>query len=167
MHRLFGNSLFNTVPDILLAVRNKPHSNQLCANLSHLISANGFPLFYVLRGKQQLLNARRNQTSLSPVLLPYKFTLLSNYPKWVDTLSRVLLPYKFTLLSNPNLYGSRSKQVLLPYKFTLLSNCRGFPAVRSRVLLPYKFTLLSNRQDTTLFYHRVLLPYKFTLLSNA
>ena len=122
MHRFFGNSLFNTLPDILLAVRNKPHSNQFCANLSHLISANGFPLFYVLRGKQQLLNARRNQTSLSPVLLPYKFTLLSNMKVWITTHIRVLLPYKFTLLSNAVGTDRTAILVLLPYKFTLLSN---------------------------------------------
>ena len=145
MHRFFGNSLFNTLPDILLAVRNKPHSNQFCANLSHLISANGFPLFYVLRGKQQLLNARRNQTSLSPVLLPYKFTLLSNMKVWITTHIRVLLPYKFTLLSNMLRKVCCQFSVLLPYKFTLLSNAVGTDRTAILVLLPYKFTLLSNQ----------------------
>lgn len=111
MHRFFGNSLFNTLPDILLAVRNKPHSNQFCANLSHLISANGFPLFYVLRGKQQLLNARRNQTSLSPVLLPYKFTLLSNLKFGKATLLAVYLQgrnynYNITFFIVSQLYNT-------------------------------------------------------------
>ena len=34
------------------------------------------------------------------VLLPYKFTLLSNMEFLTDELAEVLLPYKFTLLSN-------------------------------------------------------------------
>ena len=34
----FDNSLFSTVPDIPLVIRNKPHNNQLCADLSRLIS---------------------------------------------------------------------------------------------------------------------------------
>ena len=56
------------------------------------------------------------------VLLPYKFTLLSNmYDGYVGT-TPVLLPYKFTLLSNQNYFESKGKLVLLPYKFTLLSN---------------------------------------------
>ena len=33
-----------------------------------------------------------------------------------------LLPYKFTLLSNYVVEGKENKIVLLPYKFTLLSN---------------------------------------------
>ena len=34
------------------------------------------------------------------VLLPYKFTLLSNKKENTQKKSKVLLPYKFTLLSN-------------------------------------------------------------------
>ncbi len=34
------------------------------------------------------------------VLLPYKFTLLSNYQAVAVYAEKVLLPYKFTLLSN-------------------------------------------------------------------
>ena len=36
--------------------------------------------------------------------------------------SIVLLPYKFTLLSNQNVFFTPYVLVLLPYKFTLLSN---------------------------------------------
>lgn len=35
----FDNLLFNTVPDKPLVTRNKPHNNQLCADLSRFISA--------------------------------------------------------------------------------------------------------------------------------
>lgn len=35
----FDNSLLSIVPDIPLVIRNKPHNNQLCADLSRLISA--------------------------------------------------------------------------------------------------------------------------------
>ena len=35
----------------------------------------------------------------------------------------VLLPYKFTLLSNLRVREKGVIKVLLPYKFTLLSNC--------------------------------------------
>lgn len=35
----FDNSLSRIVPDIPLVIRNKPHNNQLCADLSRLISA--------------------------------------------------------------------------------------------------------------------------------
>ena len=35
----FDNSLSSIVPDIPLVIRNKPHNNQLCADLSRLISA--------------------------------------------------------------------------------------------------------------------------------
>lgn len=35
----FDNSFFNAVPDKPLATRNKPHNNQLCADLSRFISA--------------------------------------------------------------------------------------------------------------------------------
>ena len=41
------------------------------------------------------------------------------------TLGRVLLPYKFTLLSNKGSGKQCNQNVLLPYKFTLLSNCQG------------------------------------------
>lgn len=35
----FDNSFFNAVPDKPLATRNKPHNNQLCADLSRFFSA--------------------------------------------------------------------------------------------------------------------------------
>lgn len=35
----FDNSFFNAVPDKPLVTRNKPHNNQLCADLFHFISA--------------------------------------------------------------------------------------------------------------------------------
>ena len=38
-HRFFDNSLLSIVPDIPLVIRNKPHNNQLCADLSRFISA--------------------------------------------------------------------------------------------------------------------------------
>ena len=57
---------------------------------------------------------------------------------------RVLVPYKFTLLSNPRESCTTCIAVLVPYKFTLLSNMRYIVSSRSLVLVPYKFTLLSN-----------------------
>ena len=56
----------------------------------------------------------------------------------------VLLPYKFTLLSNRDAESKKVEEVLLPYKFTLLSNRCETVFKGDRVLLPYKFTLLSN-----------------------
>ena len=35
----FDNSLLSIVPDVPLVIRNKPHNNQLCTDLSRLISA--------------------------------------------------------------------------------------------------------------------------------
>ena len=35
----FDNSLSRIVPDIPLVIRNKPHNNQLCTDLSRFISA--------------------------------------------------------------------------------------------------------------------------------
>nr|DAZ17351.1 MAG TPA: hypothetical protein [Caudoviricetes sp.] len=35
----FDNSLLSIVPDIPLVIRNKPHNNQLCTDLSRFISA--------------------------------------------------------------------------------------------------------------------------------
>ena len=57
-----------------------------------------------------------------PVLLPYRFTLLSNEKLDEHTLAIVLLPYRFTLLSNEYAYNPFVVGVLLPYRFTLLSN---------------------------------------------
>ena len=56
----------------------------------------------------------------------------------------VLLPYKFTLLSNGDFGRIPGYSVLLPYKFTLLSNIYVVALSLLAVLLPYKFTLLSN-----------------------
>ena len=58
------------------------------------------------------------------VLLPYKFTLLSNNPFDILLTIGVLLPYKFTLLSNEESGETYEQVVLLPYKFTLLSNLK-------------------------------------------
>ena len=59
---------------------------------------------------------------MNGVLLPYKFTLLSNLRAKFSEPVFVLLPYKFTLLSNPLPEAPKEETVLLPYKFTLLSN---------------------------------------------
>ena len=56
------------------------------------------------------------------VLLPYEFTLLSNYSLKTWQIDVVLLPYEFTLLSNVLMEVIMKKKVLLPYEFTLLSN---------------------------------------------
>ena len=78
----------------------------------------------------------------------------------------VLLPYKFTLLSNKYLMVGTHKNVLLPYKFTLLSNRVWLGNTTSVVLLPYKFTLLSNEALTQLgipkFYYPINLHYSQT-----
>ena len=57
----------------------------------------------------------------------------------------VLLPYRFTLFSNYNntVYGANC--VLLPYRFTLFSNCKRYDLIENFVLLPYRFTLFSNQ----------------------
>ena len=81
------------------------------------------------------------------VLLPYKFTLLSNWgPPYTGT-TYVLLPYKFTLLSNAWLGMPQSVDVLLPYKFTLLSNSR-----------------LSHINSNAKFYYPINLHYSQTVL---
>ena len=52
----FDNSLLSIVPDIPLVIRNKPHNNQLCADLSRLISA--YPVVsHFLRFAWQTTNA--------------------------------------------------------------------------------------------------------------
>ena len=56
----------------------------------------------------------------------------------------VLVPYKFTLLSNKKFICVNPKSVLVPYKFTLLSNVFAILKPFGAVLVPYKFTLLSN-----------------------
>ena len=56
------------------------------------------------------------------VLLPYEFTLFSNYLKDSVFTTRVLLPYEFTLFSNKVPVEGVSFNVLLPYEFTLFSN---------------------------------------------
>ena len=56
------------------------------------------------------------------VLLPYRFTLLSNIVVLFIVISIVLLPYRFTLLSNGKEEIICYNSVLLPYRFTLLSN---------------------------------------------
>ena len=98
----------------------------------------------------------------SPINLHYSQTR----PLPRDFSVLVLLPYKFTLLSNDSCRSDRRRRVLLPYKFTLLSN--HFTQIRTQhqVLLPYKFTLLSNLNYKLYKIFYVLLPYKFTLLSN-
>ena len=58
------------------------------------------------------------------VLVPYKFTLLSNKPENIRIELHVLVPYKFTLLSNAKAKGIATITVLVPYKFTLLSNLK-------------------------------------------
>ena len=81
--------------------------------------------------------------------------------------SVVLVPYKFTLLSNGFVDHYRKLSVLVPYKFTLLSNGWSNSETMETVLVPYKFTLLSNRPAVYYGLHAVLVPYKFTLLSNS
>lgn len=58
----FDNSFFNAVPDKPLATRNKPHNNQLCADLSRFISA--YPV-----GSHFLRFAWQTTVDL-PVLMP-------------------------------------------------------------------------------------------------
>ena len=78
----------------------------------------------------------------------------------------VLLPYKFTLLSNLNGTGWNKNKVLLPYKFTLLSNAGSIKCGGDSVLLPYKFTLLSNTAFAGIavyvFYYPINLHYSQT-----
>ena len=62
----------------------------------------------------------------------------------------VLVPYKFTLLSNDVSQQSVKGSVLVPYKFTLLSNIVRCCITYPRVLVPYKFTLLSNLKSQIL-----------------
>ena len=62
----------------------------------------------------------------------------------------VLVPYKFTLLSNKVQTTVEQISVLVPYKFTLLSNCHRRLLVGTSVLVPYKFTLLSNLKSQIL-----------------
>ena len=66
------------------------------------------------------------------VLVPYKFTLLSNGWSNSETMETVLVPYKFTLLSNTPRPVKSRPHVLVPYKFTLLSN------LKSQILIKIK-----------------------------
>ena len=100
------------------------------------------------------------------VLLPYRFTLLSNDRCGVLIYCIVLLPYRFTLLSNHKQVTAAGRKVLLPYRFTLLSNKSGVEKTTSGVLLPYRFTLLSNIDCRfscyALFYYLIDLHYSQT-----
>ncbi len=56
----------------------------------------------------------------------------------------VLVPSKFTLLSNKMIEDGLKGRVLVPSKFTLLSNKARNHWQKIIVLVPSKFTLLSN-----------------------
>ena len=79
---------------------------------------------------------------------------------------QVLLPYRFTLFSNFAFNFLKSFFVLLPYRFTLFSNSLFGTLVGTLVLLPYRFTLFSNTYGVFFIMYLVLLPYRFTLFSN-
>ena len=101
-----------------------------------------FPFYYPIN----LHHSQTSSGSLSrkEVLLPYKFTPLSNRTMVFNAIVSVLLPYKFTPLSNRLVIWGADGAVLLPYKFTPLSNVTDGTSPTSKVLLPYKFTPLSN-----------------------
>ena len=122
------------------------------------------------------------------VLLPYGFTLFSNYLTRLNDRYRVLLPYGFTLFSNRfsnnerafwfyylmDLHYSQTAEqpfvagcwfyylMDLHYSQTL----NRMNAVAGAVLLPYGFTLFSNSCPPAPLPPCVLLPYGFTLFSN-
>ena len=135
-----------------------------------------------------ILKLNNAVTEITFVLLPYRFTLFSNYNCREQLKALVLLPYRFTLFSNLLYRTSTQLSVLLPYRFTLFSNYSQGQDNQGYVLLPYRFTLFSNsklkaRKDKlgfttlqiyTILKHnlrtaeglQVLLPYRFTLFSN-
>ena len=69
-------------------------------------------------------NQRLVGGTYSDVLLPYRFTLFSNYIDEFWMWAEVLLPYRFTLFSNDYNYSTEQTSVLLPYRFTLSSNLK-------------------------------------------
>ena len=121
------------------------------------------------------------------VLLPYRFTLFSNYTLCDHSPKLVLLPYRFTLFSNfcPSLkirdwfyylidlhYSQTTKEpqhekwwfyYLIDLHYSQTDLCTTLAPL---VLLPYRFTLFSNEHQTARRKTAVLLPYRFTLFSN-
>ena len=73
----FDNSFFNAVPDKPLATRNKSHNNQLCADLSRLISA--YPVV------SHFLRFAWQTTSSYPPLNLSVFSPFRSAPYGVDT----------------------------------------------------------------------------------
>lgn len=66
----FDSSLFNTVPDKPLVIRNKPHNNQLCTDLSRFISA--YPVVsHFLRFAWQTTNDCVHQMSANTIFGRY------------------------------------------------------------------------------------------------
>ena len=100
------------------------------------------------------------------VLLPYEFTLLSNYIGKQKAFQRFYYLMNLHYSQTTSLGSLLQDIVLLPYEFTLLSNSFCGCLCQFAVLLPYEFTLLSNIYLFQFRYFLVLLPYEFTLLSN-
>ena len=144
---------------VLLPYRFTLFSNPLCVKLrrimfyylidlhysqTHRFRCTQFVLFYYL------IDLHYSQTTICHlflrfyVLLPYRFTLFSNYTSTPLSLNAVLLPYRFTLFSNGLEVEAERKAVLLPYRFTLFSNGNISKDMETVVLLPYRFTLFSN-----------------------
>ena len=101
------------------------------------------------------------------VLLPYEFTLLSNFSDNIEKTLNVLLPYEFTLLSNMNKVFNSIYIVLLPYEFTLLSNRRlGVRGLGGRFYylmnLHYSQTRCHKDLSIELFYYLMNLHYSQT-----
>lgn len=109
----FDNSFFNAVPDKPLATRNKPHNNQLCADLSRFISAypvvshflrfawqttstpllpRSFLLYYtpILPTGQPRIKAKRGKTNIRRPFSSRRIYFCS-----FDSITAVLLLYSF------------------------------------------------------------------------
>ena len=100
------------------------------------------------------------------VLLPYGFTLFSNFTAVEVKRYSVLLPYGFTLFSNGNTCILRAGTVLLPYGFTLFSNMPLLISQRRRFYylmdLHYSQTIMQRTKQLHLFYYLMDLHYSQT-----
>ena len=107
-----------------------------------------------------------DQKDKRSVLLPYRFTLFSNWLWQAGTQHQVLLPYRFTLFSNTAKLKFTICPVLLPYRFTLFSNLTCVIIVVDKfyylIDLHYSQTTLILQCSALLFYYLIDLHYSQT-----
>ena len=179
---LFSNCdlLGQCIADVLLPYGFTLFSNFICGNIKgikfyylmdlHYSQTERQPSWYTFRFTTlwiyTILKRYLKPLNVEPVLLPYGFTLFSNYSKHLQYFTVVLLPYGFTLFSNARNTLCTSLQVLLPYGFTLFSNTnrKEYPYYVFYYLmdLHYSQTVTCSDSASPMFYYLMDLHYSQT-----